>query len=863
MCADEGRSPPGSPSASDSQTAGTVSPEDLEAYRQAVEHHAIVAITDRRGRILYVNDLFCRISGYSRGELIGKTHRIVNSGHHGAEFWREVWSTITAGRIWRGEICNRARDGSIYWVDSTLVPLIAENGQARGYMAVRHPITALKRAHDRQRSLERRDLLRESVLNSVSYAVIGTGPDRKITMFNRGAENLLGYKAEELIGILPVDAVCDPDELMGRAPELERLRHEPSNAALEREWTYVRKDGARVPVFVSLTALRDVQGHFLGYLGVAHDISARLQAEEALRESERKFRSLYEAAPLMIMRTSIADGRVLEGNPQFHALTGYAPEDLPKLRVEDVTPSMLEHESRRTSNLWQTGAYGPIERECRRKDGSRFPVLMNGMRSGEGDAGRFVWSIAQDISKRKQMESELRQAAHMDKLTGLANRARLSEQLGDCIRRGRQNPGLQFALLYLDLDYFKTINDSLGHGAGDRVLQEIAERLRTTLRESDTVARPVNPPAARLGGDEFVVLLDDIGSVDSAVRVAARLLRALSAPYDVLGRQFNLSTSIGIVMSDGEHPSVEAYLRDADTAMYEAKRAGRGRFAIFDARMRERVQRGLLIQSELRGALQHGQFHLVYQPVVCMDSGRLHGCEALLRWRHPKLGLVPPSEFIPIAEETGVILDLGDWVLRTACAQFACWRARYGVRAPESVSVNISRAQLVVGNFEQSVRDVLRACAIEPRQVHLEITETAVMKDPAVALRIMRALRELGVKLDLDDFGTGYSSLGSIHDFPIDVIKIDRSFVHGLESSGRVSAVIEAVARLAHHLSLEVVAEGIETSHQRELLRKLGCRFGQGYLFGRPVDARRFADALARPGAIGREASALTLGVAG
>jgi EAL domain-containing protein (putative c-di-GMP-specific phosphodiesterase class I) len=279
--------------------------------------------------------------------------------------------------------------------------------------------------------------------------------------------------------------------------------------------------------------------------------------------------------------------------------------------------------------------------------------------------------------------------------------------------------------------------------------------------------------------------------------------------------------------------------------MYEAKRAGRGQFAIFDARMRERVQRGLLIQSELRGALQHGQFHLVYQPLVHLDSEIIWGCEALLRWHHPKLGLVPPSEFIPIAEDTGVILDMGDWVLRTACAQFAYWRAHHGGKAPECVSVNISRAQLVVGDFGRRVQEVLEDYGIEPWRVHLEITETAVMKDPAVALKIMRALRELGVKLDLDDFGTGYSSLGSIHDFPIDVIKIDRSFVLCLESGGRVSAVIEAVTRLAHQLNLDVVAEGIETPRQRDLLRKLGCQLGQGYLFGKPVDAVTFAERFA------------------
>ncbi|HUI59285.1 MAG TPA: EAL domain-containing protein, partial [Steroidobacteraceae bacterium] len=817
---------------SEAITADAVPSKDLEAYRAAVEQHAIVAITDRRGTIVYANDLFCRISGFERHELLGSTHRLVNSGYHGADFWRDMWTTIASGHIWRGEICNRARDGSIYWVDSTLVPLLGPHGRIRGYMAVRHPITALKLARFRQVSLERRDAFKESVLNSVSYAVVGTGPDSRITVFNRGAEKLLGFTADELVGIRTIDAVCDATELRARAGELLRLRHELLNAALEDEWTYLRKDGSRVPVFVSLTAMRDAAGQFLGYLGVAHDISARKRAEDALRESEQKFRSLYEAAPLAIVRTTVSDGLFLEANPAFYGMTGYTPQDLGGLRFHDVSPPVApEQETKLLADLRRHGAFGPLERECIRKDGSRFQILVNGMRSGGSDGRGSVWSIAQDISKRKEMESELRRAAHIDKLTGLANRSLISDQLAQCIRRARHFPGHRFALLYLDLDHFKTINDSLGHGAGDRVLQEIADRLRATLRTADVVARAAIPPAARLGGDEFVVLLDDIVTADAACRVAERLLVSLSAPYEVLGRELNLTASIGIVTSECSHATAEEYLRDADTAMYEAKRAGRGRVAAFDARMRERVQRGLLIQSELRGALNESQLFLVYQPLVCIHTLQTRGCEALLRWRHPKLGLIPPSEFIPIAEDSGVILELGDWVLRTACAQFARWRERHGERAPERLNINISRAQLIAGHFVQSVGDVLERYAIEPSSVHLEITETAVMKDPALALRIMCALQELGVKLDLDDFGTGYSSLGSIHEFPIDVIKIDRSFVHSLESGGRVPAVIEAVARLARRLNLQVVAEGIETPRQLDLVRQFGCQLGQGHLF--------------------------------
>jgi diguanylate cyclase (GGDEF)-like protein len=467
---------------------------------------------------------------------------------------------------------------------------------------------------------------------------------------------------------------------------------------------------------------------------------------------------------------------------------------------------------------------------------------------GSGPEGRsFLWSIAQDITKRKEMEGELRRAAHIDRLTGLATRALLSEQLEHCIGHCTHFPRHRFALLYLDLDQFKTINDSLGHGTGDEVLREVARRIQVTLRSVDLVARITPEAAARLGGDEFVVLLDDIVSVNDATTVAERLLEALSAPAHVMDRALRLSASIGIVTSECAHATAEEYLRDADTAMYEAKRAGRGCYAVFDASMRERVQRRLLVQSELPEAVRKSQFHLVYQPLVCMETGAIEGCEALLRWRHPQLGSIPPTEFIPIAEDTGLILELGDWALRTACEQFAAWRAQHGIRAPECLNVNISRAQLMVADLDRRIGAVLRSCDIEPRRLHLEITETAVMRDSAAALRIMRALKKLGIKLALDDFGTGYSSLSSIHDFPIDVIKIDRSFVQSLDVGQRVSAVIEAVASLARHLNVDLVAEGIETAVQLERVRQLGCRLGQGYLFSHPVDAERFRALFLQP----------------
>ncbi len=828
---------------------GAISPEDLEAYRRAVEQHAIVAITDRLGRIVYANELFSRISGYSRAQLVGSTHRLVNSGHHPAEFWRDLWATIARGDIWHGEICNRALDGSLYWVDSTISPLRRPDGRIRGYMAVRHPITALKQARALQKSLEQSDAFKEWVLNCVAYAIVGTGPDLIISVFNRGAEKLLGFRAGEVVGKRRIEELCDARELRLRARQLERLRDDRQNGPFESEWTYIHKDGARVPVIVSLTALRDADGGFLGYLGVSHDVSARRNAEDALRSSEQRFRFLYQAAPLAIVRSSLAGGRLLEANPAFLAMTGLAPDELAGLSLPDLTPAPVpDQDAKLLADLRRHGVYGPLERECKRKDGSRFQVLVTGMRASGPDGRRFVWSIAQDITQRKAMESQLRQAAHFDALTGLANRVLLTQQIEQCIRRALQEPQRRFALLYLDLDQFKVINDSLGHGIGDRVLQELAARLRTTLRSSDLVARSRTHAAARLGGDEFVVLIDDIAATADATAVAERIIESLASPLKLRGRELHLSTSIGIVTSELGHHCAEDYLRDADTAMYEAKRAGRGRHAVFDTPMRERVQRGLMLQNELRAALRASALHLVYQPIVCLETGRIRACEALLRWRHPQLGSISPSEFIPIAEETGLIFELGDWVLRCACAQFAEWRVRFGAEAPDAISVNLSRSQLVLGHLECKVAQALAHCGVEAHRLHLEITETAVMQDPAAALRTMHALRALGVKLDLDDFGTGYSSLGSIHEFPLDVIKIDRTFIQALGSSSHVPSVIEAVAGLARHLNVEVVAEGIETPQQLEEVKRLGCHMGQGFLFTMPVGAQGTQAALAPAG---------------
>ncbi|HVW67413.1 MAG TPA: EAL domain-containing protein [Steroidobacteraceae bacterium] len=813
--------------------------EELD-YRDAVERHAIIAVTNRRGVITYVNELFCRISGYTRDELIGRTHQIINSGHHSREFWRNMWSTIASRSIWRGEVCNRARDGTLYWVDSTIVPLV-KNGTLHGYIAIRHPITALKQARAENEVLERREAFREAVLDAVSYAIIATSEEGVINVFNRGAEQLLGYRAAEVVEKRTIAELSDPAELAARSERIAALRAAAAGERYDCEWTFITKSGARVPMAMSLAAMRSEHGEFVGYLGVAHDISQHKQTQRELHESELKFRSLYQAAPVGIVRSDQRSGRLLESNPAFQELTGFAAQELTSLALSDVILRGPGDEDRSADpGAPPDEARGPVERECIRRDGTRRQVLLNRVPDGRGS----IWSIAQDITSRKEMEQALLRAAHVDALTGLANRRLFCAELKRVIHAAARLPKRQFALLYLDLDDFKHINDSLGHEAGDEMLRQIATRLRDCFGADTGHGHGTHCTIARFGGDEFVVLLHKVRSTAEVTAAAERLVTVLSRPYQLLDREFHRSVSIGIVASDGGQRTPEEYLRDADTAMYEAKAAGRGRFVSFNRRMRQRVHRRLILENDLHRALRSQQLYLAYQPIVRLAGDSLCACEALLRWQHPQLGAIAPTEFISIAEESGLILELGDWVLDAACARFADWRARLGELAPETLSVNISRAQLILDDFADRVATILERNKIPPDRLCLEITETAMMLDAETAMKTLRVLHDLGVQLSLDDFGTGYSSLSTIHLFPIDGIKIDRAFVQRVAHGRGVAALMEAVVHLGDSLGMEVTAEGIETPEQLTLVKQIGCLRGQGYWFAPPLGAQDFEELL-------------------
>ena len=575
--------------------------------------------------------------------------------------------------------------------------------------------------------------------------------------------------------------------------------------------------------------------------------------EPTARAVQQQMRRLAaQAADLrrLAMVAARTDNLVIISDPQrriewvndaFTRRTGHRLDDVRGKRASELLKSENNdpETAARVRLALEAGEGVRAEIINRTKDGGEFWIDadIQPLRDDDGTLQGFV-TVGNDVSERRALQEQLRHAARTDTLTGLPNRSVVLDRLRRAIAHAQRHPGYGFAVLFMDFDRFKQVNDTLGHGAGDELLRQIARRIEDTLRPGDAVARVASQlqTAARIGGDEFVVVLEGVHNADEALVVAERLLGVLAQPYQIRGQAVQSGASIGIVAADHAAASADEVLRNADTAMYEAKRAGRGRCVVFDSSMHERVIHALAIESDLRRALREKELFVVYQPVMDLTSETMVGVEALVRWRHPTRGVVPPVQFIGIAEECGLIDAIGQEVLETACRQFARWRQTLGGSAPGLLAVNLSRAQLQQPGLAPEVKWVLEQNGLQPGELQLEVTESLAAQDERVQATL-RELKALGVRLALDDFGTGYSSLACLHQLPVDTVKIDRSFINHAETVEYHRVLIEATIRVAQTLGMTTVAEGIETEGQAALMTRLRCDRGQGYLYSKPMPA--------------------------
>ena len=652
--------------------------------------------------------------------------------------------------------------------------------------------------------------------------------DGSLLQVNPAFCQFLGYTRAELVNLSVFDITHPEDRGGTRTMFLEAAKGK--RKAHHYQKRYLHKNGAVVWGLTTVAWVPDAAGRASYCIALIQDITAQKEAECALRESEELYRSLVENIDLGINLIG-EDRRILKVNAASSRMIAKPAETLAGLecfREFEKRGQICAHCPGTESMT--TGKPAMVETEGIRADGSRFVARIRTfpVPDSDGRARKFV-EVVEDITERKGYEEQLKHLATHDELTGLANRTLLLDRLEQSIHYARRS-GRLVAVLLLDLDRFKVINDSLGHAFGDKVLSAVAHRLQQNVRAADTVAR--------LGGDEFVILLAEVAEAEDVGLVATKILRKLGVPLTIGGREITVTASLGISLYPRDGDDGGTLVRNADIAMCRAKGDERSTFAFFSPEMKQRVLETLELENAMRQALEREEFCLHYQPKVDLVTGRIVGCEALVRWRHPQRGMISPDDFIPLAEETGLIVPLGAWVLREACRQVKDWHAE-GLQEL-NVAVNLSARQFSKENLPQLVVEILQSVDLPSKFLELELTESMVMDDPIRAERTMRDLKRLGVGLSLDDFGTGYSSLNYLRRFPVDSLKIDRTFIRDVATDPSGGSVVNSVIDIAHNLGLTAIAEGVETQEQLAFLAGCGCDMFQGYLFSKPLPADDF-----------------------
>jgi diguanylate cyclase (GGDEF)-like protein/PAS domain S-box-containing protein len=814
------------------ETAALGTAFDITGYRQAqaaLQRQALVfdnlydavLITDTESRLVGWNRAAERMFGWTRDEALGHGVELWLGASRAEELAGEVFDALDRQGRWQGEIRFTRKDGTLGVAETMVVPLLDGDGRRVGALGVNRDVTDRALAQEELRRSEERYRLMVAGSETVFFYV--HDPRGRFEYLSPSVRDVLGYEPAQLVGrhyddLLADDAQAAAEVHGGTAAALG------ARGSLSNYHAEVRHaDGRAVTLELAETALvRD--GRVAGVQGFARDVTPRRAAERALRDSEERYRRIFEESRDAIYITH-ADGRFVEVNQAFVELFGYSRDELRAGIAGDLYFSPVDRQRFR-DEIARAGFVRDFELRLMRKDGEPVDVLLSAAaRAGADGTLQGYQGIIHDITERKRAAEQLAYGALHDALTGLPNRTLLVDRLEHAAERVRRGDHFLSAVLFLDLDRFKVVNDSLGHGLGDRMLLECARRLEDALRPGDTLAR--------FGGDEFTVLLEGISGPLEATHLAERLLAAVAQPFTLDGHEIFATASIGIALSATGQEDADELLRNADAALSRAKVLGKNRLEVFDRGMHAEAMARLRLETDLRRALERGEFRLVYQPIVSLDTGTIDGFEGLLRWRHPERGMVPPGAFIPVAEETGLILPLGRWVVDECCRQMQRWTRAGHTRL--ALSVNLSARQFAEPDLADYLARSLATCGISPERFRLEITESVLLEHAEPAVGTLLRLRDMGIVLCMDDFGTGYSSLGYLHRFPLDVLKIDRSFVSRMDRDARSAQMVHAIVNLARNLRVRVVAEGVETPEQLAALRGMGCDQAQGFLFAEPL----------------------------
>jgi diguanylate cyclase (GGDEF)-like protein/PAS domain S-box-containing protein len=805
--------------------------ESKERYRELFENaNDIIYTHDLEGNYISVNEASERITGYKVEEVLRMKMADVIAPEYVETARAMLASKLDGGATTFYEVEMIASDGRRLPLEVSS-RLIYENGVPVGVQGIARDITERRRAEEALRESEERYRELFENANDILYTHDLEG---NFTAINNAGERITGYSRAELLEMKLAHLVTSEHLELTRRMMSEILAGEEQPFY---EIEVLAKDGRMVILEVS-TRLIYEGVRPIAVQGTARDVTEAKRAREALRESEERYALAADGASDGLWDWDLKHSRIYF-SPRWKAMLGHKDDEIDsrpdewfeRVHPEDaaaVTRQLREHVDGLTEHFEN-------EHRLRHKSGLYRWVLARGIavRDSSGKATRIAGSLT-DTTGRKRVEEQLTHDAFHDALTGLPNRGLFMEHLRLVIDQSKRSTERLFAVLFLDMDRFKLVNDSLGHIAGDCLLVEISWRLRKCLRAGDTVAR--------LGGDEFTILLRDMDEPAEAARVAERIHTELTRPFDIGGNEVFTTASIGIVLSSIGFKRTEDFLRAADTAMYRAKARGRGLHEVFDQEMHARAKLTLRLENDLRRAIERGEMLVRYQPIVCLSSGRVTGFEALVRWQHPERGLIMPMEFIPIAEEAGLIVALGTWVLEEACRQTRRWQS---AGLTTDVSVNLSGKQFAQRDLFERVGQVLEETGLDGRALRLEITESVVMENAEATAATLQKLRELGIRLVVDDFGTGYSSLSYLQRFPISTLKIDRSFVSRMCDSEENSEIVRTIIALARNLGIEVVAEGVETAQQLAQLRGLGCGYVQGFFFAEAMTGDEAAELLA------------------